>query len=67
MFDIGISGLTSSLIGISVSGLFMRYVRPGPRVLTGYLLFLIIFAGCAIGSFISFKCPKLEIQGFTET
>ncbi|XP_063604190.1 solute carrier organic anion transporter family member 74D-like [Penaeus indicus] len=59
----GVASLASVSLGTALGGAIMRWVRPGPRFVSGYNIFITLFtcAGFIVLMFIG--CEKLEIVG----
>lgn len=62
-FYTGMTSLVASSLGIGLSGAILRWVRPSPRFITGYSVFLSLLGCCTYISLIFIGCPKLDIVG----
>lgn len=62
-FYTGVASFISSLLGTALSGAIMRWARPGPRFVTGYNVFLTLFASATFMTLMFIGCPKLDVIG----
>ncbi|XP_076068296.1 solute carrier organic anion transporter family member 74D-like isoform X2 [Oratosquilla oratoria] len=62
-FYTGAAGLVASVLGLAISGVILRWIRPGPRFVSGYAIFLTFFSSITMFSLIYIGCPKLDIKG----
>ncbi|XP_071533825.1 solute carrier organic anion transporter family member 74D-like isoform X2 [Panulirus ornatus] len=62
----GMASLLVSVIGAIVSGSIMRWVRPGPRFVTGYNVFVTFVSCFGFLGLMFVGCPKLEVVGPVE-
>lgn len=59
MYNIG-----AMAFGIIGGGVFIRIVKPGPRLLTALIFFVELFANAGIISGLFFGCQQSEFFGF---
>ncbi|KAK7086589.1 hypothetical protein SK128_027749 [Halocaridina rubra] len=62
----GMASLFVSVVGAVISGVILRWVRPGPRFVTGYNIFITIFSAAGFFVLIFIGCPKLDVIGPVE-
>ncbi|XP_042216210.1 solute carrier organic anion transporter family member 74D-like isoform X2 [Homarus americanus] len=59
----GMASLFVTVVGAIISGSVMRWLRPGPRLVTGYNIFITFFSCLGFVSLMFIGCPKLEVIG----
>lgn len=59
----GMASLIVSLLGSVVSGSVMRWGRPGPRLVTGYNIFITCVSVCGFVVLAFVGCPKVDVVG----
>ncbi|XP_045584595.1 solute carrier organic anion transporter family member 74D [Procambarus clarkii] len=59
----GLASLLVSVVGAVVSGSVMRWLRPGPRYVTGYNVFVTFITCLGFLALMFVGCPKLDVIG----
>ncbi|XP_063868485.1 solute carrier organic anion transporter family member 74D-like [Scylla paramamosain] len=59
----GMASLVVSVVGSVVSGSVMRWGRPGPRLVTGYNIFITLVSCVGFVILMFLGCPKLDVVG----
>ncbi|KAK3879849.1 hypothetical protein Pcinc_015613 [Petrolisthes cinctipes] len=59
----GMASLVVSVVGAVISGVIMRWARPGPKLVTGYNIFVTFVSCFGFLSLMFVGCPKLDVIG----
>ncbi|XP_076046946.1 solute carrier organic anion transporter family member 74D-like isoform X2 [Oratosquilla oratoria] len=62
-FYTGLASLMASILGLGASGAILRWLRPGPRFVSGYAIFLTLFSTASMVLLMFIGCPKINIHG----
>lgn len=66
-FATGMYNILAMAFGIIGGGVFIRIMKPGPRLLTGLIFFVELFANAGIISGLFFGCEQSEFFGFRQS